>query len=94
MLAMDTTLVTKQGECSKTRCGPCGKGSRCRVVWSGLGAYRHGQKIFTERAGHSTSGIPGPGEGVTRDHPEGQRLSLGQGNHRRQGPSWTPLQSP
>lgn len=73
MLAMDTTLVAEQGECSKTRCGPRGKGSRCGVAWSGLGAYRHGQKIFAERAGHSTSGIPGPGEGVTRDHPEGQR---------------------
>lgn len=59
----------------ETRCGSRGKGSRCRVVWGGLGAYRHGQKSSAERAGHSVSGIPGAGEGVTWDHPEGQRPS-------------------
>lgn len=44
-------------------------------MWSGFGIYRHGQKTFADRAGHFTSGIPGQGEGVTRDHPEGQRPS-------------------
>lgn len=75
MLALDTTLVAEQEECSKTRCGPHGKGSRCGVVRGGLGACRHGQKTLAEKSGHSTSGILGAGQEVTWDHPEGQRPS-------------------
>lgn len=67
-ISNDTTLVAEQGKYPKTKYGLCGKGSRCWVVWSGLGACRHGQ-ISAERAGLCTSRIPGARE-VTWDHPE------------------------